>query len=102
MDGEGIQPTDGSVTLCGMRFDNPVCELYRSRWDYREFREGARTSVQETWLERYVDDGGCVGIDRHCLQMTNRGSCSLDGSPMRDKADIATAKAIFAFLKENK
>ena len=94
-----LESLNRKVCIGGVEYDNPLDGNPIPKRDFREFREGARTTVKEIWLERYLWDGNCVHVERSCLQMTNRGVCSLDGRQLKNSDDIEKVKAIFGGLK---
>jgi len=87
------------VELSGLEFDNPLDSLPLAKREYREFKDGVRTTIKEIWLDRYIYGDKSVHIERSCLQMTNRGVCTLDERQLKDKTDIDKVKYIFENLK---
>lgn len=94
-----LENASRKVCIGGIEYDNPLDGNPIPKREYREFREGARTTIKEIWLERYVYEGGCVHIERDCLRMTNRGVCTLEGRQLKDREDIERVKAVFEGLK---
>ena len=86
------------MTVNGITFDDPR-ESFFSKRDFREYKEGARTSVKEAWVCSYTKDGPAVLLERHCLAMTNHGAISLDGRPVKNEDEKKAVAEMFAHLK---
>ncbi len=95
-----LENSAGKVELGGKLYENPLDDNPIPKRDYREFQVGARTTVREIWLDRVVRDGvDSVHIERDCLQMTNRGVCTIDGRQLKDRGDLERVKEIFSKLE---
>ena len=86
------------MKLAGIEIDKPDPDYIR-KWDYMEYEEGKRTKVKSLWVDSYYVENGAINFAARQLTMTNRGSCSIDGKPIRDPKEIEIVKNIFKELK---
>lgn len=84
------------MKINGIEFDDPI-DIPISKRDYREFKDGARTTVKEMWVCGYYKEGSAIIMARYCITMTNRGVCTFDGKPVKDENE----KKIISELFEN-
>lgn len=86
------------MKIHGIEFDDP--RLFPpSKGDIREYKEGARTTVKEMWVESYVNDGPAVCRWCFPITMTNRGVCTFDGKPVKDENEKNLIKELFENVK---
>lgn len=66
---------------------------------YGVYEEGKRTKVKFVWLDRYIQEpSGGWGYASEMLTLSNYGSVTLDGKPLRNENDIKLVKEIFVKL----
>lgn len=82
------------MKINGIEFDDPR-ELPISKRDYREFKDGARTTVKEMWVCGYYKEGSAIIMASYCITMTNRGVCTFDGKPVKDENEKKIIKELF-------
>jgi len=95
---------DGTITISGIQFDNPLDNIPLYQRTLTSRKEGERTTITSMWLDRYDRDfkRNEAYCESYCLEMTNRGVCTLDGNQLKDKTDIEKVKEIFAALTARK
>ena len=86
------------MKINGTEFDDPR-EFPPSKRDWREFKEGVRTSVKEMWVCAYERSGSEVRMARYPITITNRGACTFDGVPVRDEGEKKLIADLFASVK---
>ena len=88
------------LTIDGKTFRNPKI-FPPSKRDFREYKEGARTTVKELWVERYdkTPDGKGIFMTKYQVLMTNRGVCTFDGKQVKDEEGKRKIQALFTDLK---
>ena len=86
------------MILAGIEINRPDPDYIR-KWDYSEYEEGKRTKVKSLWVDSYYIENGSINFAARQLTITNRGSCAIDGKPIKDPKEIEIVKNIFKELK---
>ena len=86
------------MKLCGIEIDDPR-ERGIARRDYREYKEGVRTTVREMWVYSYVREGSAVSLWQYPLTITNRGVCTFDGKQVKDEGERKLIGELFASVR---
>lgn len=90
--------SNGKVLINGVKYDSPLDSEYPKR-NYREWKEGARTSFRAIWLDHYIyDTPSSVSYEAVELKLSNRGKAFLDERELKGD-DAKTAQFIFENLK---
>lgn len=82
------------MKINGIEFDDPI-DIPISKRDYREFKDGARTTVKEMWVCGYYKEGSAIIMARYCITMTNRGVCTFDGKSVKDENEKKIIRELF-------
>ena len=86
------------MKINSIEFDDPRSNPPNKR-DVREYKEGARTTVKEMWVDSYVRQGDATCRWSYCITMTNRGVCTFDGKPVRDEKEKNLIRELFDNVK---
>lgn len=82
------------MKINGIEFEDPRVSPPRKK-DIREYKDGARTTVKEMWVEGYVMDGQAYCLQRYPMTITNRGVCTFDGRQVKDEEEKSLVAKLF-------